>query len=81
MTVGMGRGSASAKHLARTGRTMGEWCGRRGRNAGSPFLADLALTTPELLQGVSLPAEESLHRIAELATRLTLHPRQELTGP
>ena len=33
------------------------------------------------LQGVALPAEESLHRIAELATRLTLHPRQELTGP
>jgi len=31
------------------------------------------------LQGVALPAEESLHRIAELATRLTLHPRQELT--
>ena len=57
----------------------GEWCGRRGRNAGSPFLADLALTTPELLQGVALPAEETLHRIAELATRLTLHPHQELT--
>src|SRR5699024_5132806 len=31
------------------------------------------------LQGVALPAEETLHHIAELATRLTLHPRQELT--
>lgn len=57
------------------------WAARKERGLSLPFLADLALTTPELLQGVALPAEESLHRIAELATRLTLHPRQELTGP
>ncbi|MGW9556926.1 DUF5753 domain-containing protein [Nocardiopsis sp. NPDC055551] len=31
------------------------------------------------LQGVALSAEESLHRIAELATRLTPSPRQALT--
>lgn len=32
------------------------------------------------LQGVALSAEESLHRLAELATRLTTRPRQALTG-
>lgn len=32
------------------------------------------------LQGVALPAEDSLHRIAELAARLTPSPRQALTG-
>ena len=37
--------------------------------------ADLFAT----LQGVALPAEESLHRIAELAARLTLSSRQALT--
>ncbi|MGW8439238.1 Scr1 family TA system antitoxin-like transcriptional regulator [Nocardiopsis sp. NPDC055879] len=31
------------------------------------------------LQGVALPAEDSLHRIAELAARLTTRPRQALT--
>ncbi|MEU3307451.1 DUF5753 domain-containing protein [Nocardiopsis sp. NPDC006832] len=31
------------------------------------------------LQGVALPAEDSLHRIAELAARLTPSPRQALT--
>lgn len=31
------------------------------------------------LQGAALPAEDSLHRIAELATRLTPSPRQALT--
>src|SRR5699024_1673636 len=59
------------------------WAARKERGLSLPFLADLALTTPELLQGVALPAEETLHRIAELATRLTLHPHQDLTdhGP
>ena len=55
------------------------WAARKERGLSLPFLADLALTTPELLQGVALPTEETLYRIAELATRLTLHPRQELT--
>lgn len=44
-------------------------------SATAKAYADLYST----LQGVALSAEESLHRIAELAARLTLSPRQALT--